>query len=206
MAFSKCSVRSAVPQAPQHREVIPRRHEGNSQVYDGSTSAPFDIRSGVKQGCILAPTLFEIFFAVLLRHAFGSVTEGIYLHTRSDGKLFNISRLKAKTKVHEVHEVQRLRSHHQSEKKPNIMGQGVVEPPSISVNDQELEVVHEFIYLGSTDNLSLDSELSRRIGKAATTLSRLTKRVWNNTKLTEHTKVQVYKACVLSTLRYSSET
>ena len=81
-----------------------------------------------------------------------------------------------------------------------------MEPPSISVNDQELEVVHEFIYLGSTitDNLSLDSEHSRRIGNAATTLSRLTKRVWNNTKLTEHTNVQVYKACVLSML--SSET
>ena len=44
-------------------------------VYDGSTSEAFNIRSGVKQGCVLAPTLFGIFFAVLLRHAFGSTTE-----------------------------------------------------------------------------------------------------------------------------------
>ena len=68
-------------------------------VFDGSTSDPFDVWSGVKQGCILAPTLLGIFFAVMLKHAFGTATEGIYLRTRSDGKLFNISRLRAKTKV-----------------------------------------------------------------------------------------------------------
>ena len=62
-------------------------------VLDGSTSDAFDIRSGVKQGCVLAPIMFGIFFAVLLKHAFGSATEGIYLHTRSDGRLFDLSRL-----------------------------------------------------------------------------------------------------------------
>ena len=69
-------------------------------VHDGSSSEPFDIRSGVKQGCVLAPTLFGIFFAVMLKQAFGESTEGIYLHTRLDGNLFNLtSLLKAKTKV-----------------------------------------------------------------------------------------------------------
>ena len=33
--------------------------------YRGSMSNPFDIKSGVKQGCVLAPTLFGIFFALL---------------------------------------------------------------------------------------------------------------------------------------------
>ena len=46
------------------------------------------------------------------------------------------------------------------------------------------------MYLGSTisDSLFLDSELNKRIGKAATTFSRLTKRVWPNKKLTKDTK------------------
>ena len=39
-------------------------------LYDGATSDPFNIFSGVKQGCVLAPTLFGIFFATLLKHAF----------------------------------------------------------------------------------------------------------------------------------------
>ena len=40
---------------------------------------------------------------------------------------------------------------------------------------------------------------------AAMTLSRLTNRVWSNNKLSDHTKVNVYKACVISTLLYGSE-
>ena len=49
--------------------------------FNGSCSEPFSINSGVKQGCVLAPTLFGIFFALLLKHAFGTATEGIYLRT-----------------------------------------------------------------------------------------------------------------------------
>ena len=37
------------------------------------------------------------------------------------------------------------------------------------------------------------------------TLSRLTKCVWSNNKLSDHTKVNVYEACVISTLLYGSE-
>ena len=70
--------------------------------YDSSTSDAFSIKSGVKQGCVLAPTLFGIFFALLLKHAFKSSREGIYLHTRSDGKLYNLSRLRSKSKIREV--------------------------------------------------------------------------------------------------------
>ena len=61
----------------------------------GDYSELFDIQSGVKEGCVLAPTLFGIFFALMLKHAFGSYTEGIHLRTLSDGKLFNLSKLKA---------------------------------------------------------------------------------------------------------------
>ena len=39
-------------------------------------------------------------FATLLKHAFGESTKGIYLQTRSDGNLFKLSKLIAKTRVH----------------------------------------------------------------------------------------------------------
>ena len=70
-----------------------------------------------------------------------------------------------------------------------------------------MEVMEDFTYLGSTisSNLSLDTELNTRIGKAATAMARLTKRVWSNTMLTTNTKMRVYQACVLSTLLYSCE-
>ena len=58
-------------------------------------------------------------------------------------------------------------------KKTQVMGQGMDSPPSIAISTQELEVVHDFVYLGSmiSDTLSLDVELDKRTGKAATTFS-----------------------------------
>ena len=67
--------------------------------FDGSSSDPLSIKNGVKQGCVLAPTLFRVFFSLLLCYAFGESEDGIFLHTRSDGNLFNLARLRAKTKV-----------------------------------------------------------------------------------------------------------
>ena len=86
---------------PKLLSIIRSFHEDTkgTVVFDGSTSAAFNILSGVKQGCALASTLFGIFFAVMLKHAFGPAAEGIFLRTRTDGKFFNLSRLRAKTKV-----------------------------------------------------------------------------------------------------------
>ena len=70
--------------------------------FDGNMSSEFEVKSGVKQGCVLAPTLFGIFFALLLKHAFKSTRDGVYLHSRSDVRLFNISRLRTKTKSRKV--------------------------------------------------------------------------------------------------------
>jgi len=44
--------------------------------FDSNLSKPLDIQSVVKQGCVLAPTLVGIFFAMLLKHAFGTLSEG----------------------------------------------------------------------------------------------------------------------------------
>ena len=70
--------------------------------FNGSFSEPFEIRSSVKQGCVLAPMLFGTFIGLLLKHILDTATEGIYLRTRSDGRLFNLAHLRANTKVCEV--------------------------------------------------------------------------------------------------------
>lgn len=205
-------------------------------LFDGSSSDTFPISSGVKQGCVLAPTLFGIFFSLLLTYAFESSTDGVYLHTRSDGKLLNLARLRSRTKVrtvliremlfaddaalvsHTEDALQRLADRFAdackqfgltiSLKKTNISVQDVTTPPTITIDGTTIEAVENFTYLGSTisNTLSLDVELDRRLGKANTIMARLTKRVWENKVLTEHTKSSVYQACVLSTLLYGSET
>ena len=70
---------------------------------NGDLSEPFSISNGVKQGCVLVPTLFSIFFSMMLKQAIVDLDEdeGVYVRYRLDGSLFNLRRLQAHTKTHE---------------------------------------------------------------------------------------------------------
>ena len=63
---------------------------------DGEFSDPFPVTNDVKQGCVLAPTLFSMMFSAMLTDAFQDGDNGIRYHF--DGKLFILRRLQAKSK------------------------------------------------------------------------------------------------------------
>ena len=194
--------------------VISSFHENmHSTVnYNGSTSEAFKVSSGAKQGCVLAPTLFDIFFSMLLQYAFKNCSweggGGVFLHTRSDGKLLNIACLHAKTKVTKVlilemlfadgaavvsHTEEGLQqlvsclSHACKEfglkislKKTNVIAQDAGHPPTIAIDGYNLEVVEKTTYLGSTisNSLCIDVEVNSRIAKATAVMAKLNQRVW----------------------------
>ena len=64
---------------------------------DGEFSDPFPVTNGVKQGCVLASTLFSMMFSAMLTDAFQEGDNGIPIRYRFDGKLFNLRRLQAKS-------------------------------------------------------------------------------------------------------------
>ncbi|CAH0718921.1 unnamed protein product, partial [Brenthis ino] len=66
---------------------------------NGDQSQFFPVTCGVKQGCVLAPTLFALYFAVVVRESVQLSSEGVRIRFRTDGNLFNLARLKARTKV-----------------------------------------------------------------------------------------------------------
>ena len=71
-------------------------------VRDGmDKSPPFVVTNGTKQGCVLAPTLFSIFFSLMLSIAFKDVTDGVDINSRPDRELFNVNsnHFKAVSKV-----------------------------------------------------------------------------------------------------------
>ena len=61
-------------------------HDGMlGRVQDsGVTSDPFEVTNGVKQGCVLAPTLFSLMFSAMLTDAFRDADVGIGIRYRFD--------------------------------------------------------------------------------------------------------------------------
>ena len=56
---------------------------------DGEYSESFTMTNGVKQGCVMAPTLFSMMFSAMLRGAFRDCDAGFSIKYRFDGKLIN---------------------------------------------------------------------------------------------------------------------
>ena len=79
---------------------------------------------------------------------------------------------------------------------------------SITINGQCLKAVDKFTNLGSIlpRNVIIDDEVDARLGKTNSAFGRLSKNVWNRQGITLETKIKVYRAAMLTTLLYSSET
>ena len=53
---------------------------------DGEYSEPLLVTNGVKQGCVMAQTLFSTMFAAMLTYAFQDYDAGFPIRYRFDGK------------------------------------------------------------------------------------------------------------------------
>jgi len=82
-------------------KIVQSFHDGMlASVLDGgSASSTFSVTCGTKKGCIVAPLLFSIFFAMLLYVAFHNCTVCIPLTFRTDRNLFNLRKLQSQTKT-----------------------------------------------------------------------------------------------------------
>ena len=68
----------------------------------GSTSGSFDVVNGVKQGCVFALALFNLYLTVILMVGFSDCDTSVLMEYRTDGGLLNICRFGAKTKLCET--------------------------------------------------------------------------------------------------------
>ena len=88
---------------PKFMAILRGFHNGMSArvVATGLVSDPFEVNVGVKQGCVLAPAIFNIYLAAvtLLARYDMSFEDGIHFKYRFDGGMFNLRRLKAETKT-----------------------------------------------------------------------------------------------------------
>ena len=62
-------------------KIIQEFHDGTVPI-GGSTADPFEINHELKQGCVLAPTLFTLFLAALLSTVSEHLRAGVFIRTR----------------------------------------------------------------------------------------------------------------------------
>nr|VZI11553.1 unnamed protein product [Spirometra erinaceieuropaei] len=226
-------------------QMVRQLHDGMmARVTDnGAISEAFAVTNGVKQGCVLAPTLFSLMFSAMLMDAYRDERPGIRIAYRTDGHLLNHRRMNFQSRVSTatVHELLfaddcALNTTSEAEmqrsmdlfsaacenfglvintQKTVVMHQPPPNsatapnaPPQINVNGNQLQVVENFPYLGSTlsRNTKIDDEVANRISKASQAFGRLRSTVWNRHGLQLSTKLKMYKAVILPTLLYGAET
>ena len=85
---------------PDFITLIRALHDGmfGRVCHQNSLSDLFSINNGLKQGCVLAPTLFSLYGAAMLNEI-PPETPSVDLRYRMDGGIFNLARLRARTKT-----------------------------------------------------------------------------------------------------------
>ena len=205
-------------------------------VVDGELTSPFEYNSGVKQGCKLAPTLYGIYAAVLLWLAYKDIkhAHSIKVRFRYDGDLFDLRRLKSKTKVLAVYireaqyaddvaifsdtpvglqilltaynDLARKMGLCINTKKTETMCIGP--EAEFFIDQTKLKNANRFKYPGSyvTNDCLMKEELTACIQATSCAFGRLRHRVFDSHDLTYLTKVKVYNQCFMPLLMYGSET
>ena len=199
----------------------------------GEVSESFGVTNGVKQGCVLAPTLFSIFLSAMFDEAFRDMGDGVYIQSRQNADLFNVAHFRAKTKTtrilmrellfaddsalvaHSAEDMQKIVDAFSYASKKFCLKINInktenstrTREEDIMVDGNRLNSVLKFTYLGSSISSIRcnDDEIQRRMAKASASFGRLRQRLWNNHHVSTRVKGKIYRAIVLSTLLYRAE-
>ena len=202
----------------------------------GDTSERFEVRTGVRQGCVLSPLLFNCFMDKILREATTTLNGGLRIEYATSRGLFLTYRDKtpASTSIQDAlyaddltlvaesrqelqHMVNAVNSACKwwgmtisaTKTKTLIVGeQQTSSQPPIMLQGQPLEEVESFSYLGSEIGQSskAEKEVSVRLEKAGKVHQIWRRKVFQSRALSTATKVRAYQTLVMPVLLYGAET
>ena len=190
-------------------------HEGtNSKVLvNGRLSTSFGSLSGVRQGCVLAPSLFCLVMDIVLRSTQPSAIN-ICGTPFSDSAYADDAAFVDSSINSLCDSLQRLQTESArfglniSWTKTKIQNLSTGTPlDPISVNGNMVDIVSDFKYLGSTleSGSGSHTEILRRVALAGSVLNSLTC-VWKQKQLSLQLKLRLFNSLVLPVLLYGSET
>ena len=149
-----------------------------SVLMDSTQTDYYPVKSGVRQGCILSPILFNITLDYIMRQTTQNARHGIQwtmlsqledLDYADDIALLSKNTRHMQQKANGLNENAKKAGLHINMKKTKVMHLNLTEPhPQIRIDGEELEAVDDFTYLGSNISAenSVQKDISARINKA----------------------------------------
>ena len=182
----------------------------------GEETEPFNVESGVKQGCILSPVLFNYCIDWILESAlssFDGVVMGLGINVSDLDYADDINALAAdpataQAMLNEIAHFSQLLGMKINTAKTKVMDLNIQSDYQLVLYGQELEKVDSFTYLGSIIDSrgGCDLDIQNRINKAQAIFSQLRRHLWIRREISMKTKLSVYKAAGRSVLFYAVET
>lgn len=178
-------------------------------MVDGNMTEWFEVGVGVRQGCCLSPSLFNVYLEFVMREL-RNVDEDLHLvdtvstdiRYADDTTLLSANFDTLQETTAELEEACRKWG-----MKINADKSKIISPTDrrITIDGQDIEHKDTFIYLGSVVPGTKD-DVERRIALAASAFGRLKNSVWSRRELSTDLKVRLYKALILPIVIYASET
>jgi len=190
------------------------KNSGGSIIFKGSVSKFFEIKTGVRQGCLLSPFLFLLAIDYIMKTSVHGKT-GIQwtiskqledLDFADDVALFSTTRSQMLKKTEEIASNSEKLGLKINIPKTKILCVNTPKEP-IPLKGEIIENVDSFCYLGSIVEAGggTEADIKARINKGRVAFSML-RRIWNSGSLSLKTKLKLFKSNVLSVLTYGSET
>lgn len=187
-------------------------------------SESFEVKMGLRQGCVMSPWLFNIFMDGVVREVYTRVNEaGVKLSGEGerdwvlsqllfadDTALVAESAEQLQCLVQEFGGVCKRRKLRVNVDKSKVMRIGGSEEPevlNIRLNGEVMEVVDSFKYLGScfSSDGGVKGDVCMRIQEGVKAFGAM-KKVWNERNVTLEVKRELYERIVVPTVMYGSET
>nr|KAG5691042.1 hypothetical protein BaRGS_021253 [Batillaria attramentaria] len=185
-------------------------------IHDGKLTEPFTVRTGVRQGCILSPTIFLMVVDWVMRQATDGKRTGIQwtfskqledLDFADDIALLSHKQQDAQEKLNRVAEEAEKTGLKINISKTEVMRVNHKQHDPIQLHQEDIKEVDKFIYLGSvvSKDGGTDEDIKSRTNKARHAFRTL-RPIWRSTALSLRNKIRIFNSNVKSVLLYGSET
>ena len=177
-------------------------------MVNGKVTEWFDVIVGVRQGCLLSPSLFNLFLEFVMKDV-QSLDSGIEMgnmHMNNiryadDTTLVEMVFEKLQISTNALEDACRKWGMKINPTKCKVMSG---DPRDITLDSTPIDKVNSFVFLGSNVP-TVEDDVKRRTRLAAWSFGRLKNTIWSNHDISRSLKVRIYRALILPIATYGSE-